>query len=564
MKPLKISSFETLAVGLLFSVVFSALLAAIHVLAFGVPRILFVSMFAISLAYVAMVIFRLIDDPLKRKTYPNLLVNSALILLFSISAIRLATSSFGEDDEIYSWNLWAIQHFEGKQADFKFTGVPYPQLFSYWIAALYHAMGATVIQSVPRFLLAIPTLIVGLAIIGNAKVHTWKSASITTLILLTAIAPNGPAYSKGLADPLMTASMALSAWLLITYAQEPTGIVKFAIALACGVAASMTKQAGLLWMLALGIIVLYGYVQLGWPKLTLVLTSVAIAASLVWPVLIAPSFINNQGVISASMANRSYSQQLAFAANQYLIKRPELLVLFAATLFFSWKFKLLRIISLAGIVPMMLAWFVFGSYSLRLGGHVLALAGVVLMSALYFTHVKLRQGEPAPPNSLTNRTLTTIVSIALTSAYIFGIFFGIQSIAAHIGTDLYDGAKTTLKLQFGDRSKDVIDNLLASNARVWTTSNYSYGPLYGRIPVRFPDYTNIAFNSNTVKKDILEFRSDYAIQSDVVAFGPASDLLKSLAQRCPDAFIPVLIPPNQKAFTLYKVVLEKLAFETCR
>ena len=564
MKPLKIPSLENLAVGLLFSVVFSALLAAVHVLAFEVPRILFVVMFAISLAYIAVVIFRLIDDPLKRKTYPTLLVNSVLILLFSISAIRLATSSFAEDDEIYSWNLWAVQHFEGKQADFKFTGVPYPQLFSYWIAALYHAMGSTVIHSVPRFFLAITTLIAGLAVVGIAKTHTWRSASITALILFAAIAPNAPAYTKGLADPLMTASMALSAWMLITYTQQPTNIAKLGIALACGVAASMTKQAGLLWMLALSILVLYGYFQLGWSKLTLVLTGVAVAASVVWPLFIAPGFINNQGVISASMANRSYGQQLVFSANKYLINHPALLILFLATFIVSWKHKFLRIISLVGIIPMMLAWFVFGAYSVRLGGHVLALAGVILVSALHSKSVKLQQGKTTPPNIPGNPTVTTVFSITLTAAYAMGLFFGIQSVAASSGTNLYDGAKTTLKIQFGDGSKDVIDKLLASSARVWTTSNYAYGPLYGRVPVGFPDYTNIDFNLDSLKNEILEFQSDYAIQSEVVAFGPASGLLKGLAQRCPDAFIPVLTPPNQKEFTLYKVILEKLAVETCR
>ncbi len=543
---------------------FSALLAAVHVLAFGVPRVLFVGMFAISLAYIAVVIFRLIDDPLERKTYPTLLVNSVVILLFSISAIRLATSSFAEDDEIYSWNLWAIQHFEGKQANFKFTGVPYPQLFSYWIAALYHAMGSTVIHSVPRFFLAITTLIAGLALVGSAKTHTWRSASITALILFVAIATNAPSYTKGLADPLMIASLALSARMLITYTQEPTNIPKLAIALACGVAASMTKQAGLLWMLTLSILVLYGYLQLGWSKLTLVLTGIAVAVSVVWPLFIAPEFINNQGVISASMANRSYGQQLVFAANKYLIKHPELLMLFVATFIFSWKHKFLRIVFFVGFIPMMLVWFVFGSYSIRLGGHVVALAGVILVSALNFKNVKLQPGKTTPANIPENPTLITIFSIALTVAYVSGLFFGIQWVAARIGTDLYDGAKTTLKIQFGDGSKDVIDKLLASNARVWTTSNYAYGPLYGRVPVGFPDYTNIGFNLDSLKKDILEFRSDYAIQSDMVAFGPASDLLKGLAQRCPDAFIPVLIPPNQKEFTLYKVVLENLALETCR
>ena len=57
-----------------------------------------------------------------------------LVYLFSIcvvltAAARLGTSSFEFHDEIYSWNMWGVQHALGEPHDLFYTVYPYPQIF---------------------------------------------------------------------------------------------------------------------------------------------------------------------------------------------------------------------------------------------------------------------------------------------------------------------------------------------------------------------------------------------------------------------------------------------------
>lgn len=68
-------------------------------------------------------------------THRVLLVLSCLFGLYW--AAQLGTSGFDTDDEIYSWNLWAVQHYLGHDIDFYYTQSPYPQLFPILISWCY-------------------------------------------------------------------------------------------------------------------------------------------------------------------------------------------------------------------------------------------------------------------------------------------------------------------------------------------------------------------------------------------------------------------------------------------
>ena len=60
---------------------------------------------------------------------------------------RLGTSSFEDHDEIYSWNMWGVQHALGEQHDLFYTVAPYPQTFSYLIAWSYQLLGSIDLQT---------------------------------------------------------------------------------------------------------------------------------------------------------------------------------------------------------------------------------------------------------------------------------------------------------------------------------------------------------------------------------------------------------------------------------
>ena len=77
-----------------------------------------------------------------------------LVYSFSVcaglfAAVRLGLSSFDVDDEIYSWNMWGIQHALGEPHDLFFTVAPYPQTFSYLIAWNYQRMRSMIGVVIP-------------------------------------------------------------------------------------------------------------------------------------------------------------------------------------------------------------------------------------------------------------------------------------------------------------------------------------------------------------------------------------------------------------------------------
>lgn len=61
-------------------------------------------------------------------------------------AAELGTTSFALDDEIYSWNMWAVQHYLGEPVDYYYTRSAYPQLFAVPIAYCYKLLGSIELQ----------------------------------------------------------------------------------------------------------------------------------------------------------------------------------------------------------------------------------------------------------------------------------------------------------------------------------------------------------------------------------------------------------------------------------
>jgi hypothetical protein len=548
--------------GLTLVIAASAALAALNVPVAIAPRSIFVIMAVATLMLMLTLVFGMIYAPLRDRAYHRLLPHAIVLLLFAISVIKLSITGFAADDEIYSWNLWAIQHFQGKTADFEFTNAPYPQLFSYWIAAIYHAMGTMIPHSVPRFFLALPTLLLGLAVVASARIANWRVAATVSLILIIAFGPVAIRLAKGLADPLMSAAMMVSVMLLIAYAREPRKLSWLWLSLACAVTASLTKQAGLIWAcFSLPVAVAVGCVRYNWPRKALVLTLAAMFIAMIWPLAIAPIFTNNAGVISASMGGRSYVQQFGFAVDKYLVHHPEIALLLVICVLSVWRHAMLRLLLLVALLPMLLAWFIFGAYEIRLGIHVLALAGLLSVCALSAPAVQ--RGIDAEPDRLPGRPAVAIAAAFATAGIFAALLFGVLLLAGKNGTDLGDGAKTTLRVQYGPDASPVFDRILRDKARIWTTGVYAYGPFYGRLPLALATDSVQPYTVASVKRDLLAFKADYAVYSGTNPSGPASELLKKLAQTCPAALTPVLQPPNQYDFILYKVDRPILSKESC-
>lgn len=567
---LSVQSVQSILItALLLTIGASAALASLNVPANVVPRGVFIAMAAISALLLGALVFGLVYFPLRDRNYPRLLPNAIVLLLFLFAAIRLSTSGFWTDDEIYSWNMWAIQHFQGQSASFMFTGAPYPQLFPYWLAALYQAMGGVAIQSAPRFFLSLPILLITLSTFTLARIGTWRAAVLVTLVLLLAFGPIAYRFTKAMADPLMSTAMIVSVMLLIAYARTPQKTALLWCAGTCALIAATTKQPGVIWAcFSLPVIVAIGCWRDRWPKKALLPAAATFLAAAVWPLLIAPTFVKNAGVISASMAHRSYGAQFIFAVDKYLIGQPLITLLLFAAVLVSWRHAILRRILLLALLPMLLAWFIFGAYEIRLGIHVLAMGALLIVSGLCMRAQTAADGPGRPEHAGQPVANPVIASgrraIAWSSVFTIVVFGAILSVTLKVAevkkVDLYDGAQSTLRYQYGDASADVIARLFQENGRVWASTGYTYGPFFGRVPVTMPR-SEETFDG--VRQDLIAFRADYAVHGGIHKNG-YTEALKVLAERCPKALVPVLLPPNQYDFTLYKVNQSELSQGSCK
>lgn len=550
----------------------SAALASLNVPAVIVPRGVFVALAVLLVMLLTALVFGLVYFPLRERDYPRLLPNAIVLLMFLYAAIRLSTSGFWTDDEIYSWNMWAIQHFQGETASFMFTGAPYPQLFPYWIAALYQSMGGVAIQSVPRFFLSLPILLITLSTFTLVRIRTWRAAIFISLVLLLAFGPVVYRFTKAMADPLMSTAMIVSVMLLIAYARAPQKTALLWCSGACALMAAITKQPGVIWAcFSFPVVVAIGCRRDGWPKKALLPAGTTFMAAAVWPLLIAPTFVRNAGVINASMAQRSYGAQFIFAVDKYLVGQPLILLLLLATVWMSWGHAILRRILLAALLPMLLAWFIFGAYEIRLGIHVLALGALLIISGLGMRGQALMAAVAAvaavsPAVQPVAKPVAVSGRCAILSASIFtiAVFASILLITLKVASvkkvDLFDGAQSTLRYQYGDASAAVIARLFQEHGRVWASTGYTYGPFFGRVPVTMP---RSAETFDAVRDDLLMFKADYAVHGGIHKNG-YTEVLKTLADRCPRAFEPILVPPNQYDFTMYKVTQSELSRGSCK
>jgi hypothetical protein len=549
---------------LLFSIAITASLSAFSVNGIAVPQILFQISVLATTVLGFIIIYKLTGPFFDKSKIYQALPNSMVLFIFGIVLVRLATSGFDEDDEIYSWNMWAIQHFNGEEADFKYTQSPYPQLFSYWLAGIYRAFGGYVFQSVPRAYLALTTLIIGSALTLPACAKSWKEAAFNTLIIFITLASVIPWMCRGLADPLMSAAMIASGLFIYKYYKDPDKLHMLLYALAAAVIAATTKQAGIFWAcVSMPAIVATGIIKSNWHKKTILYSLTALAASLIWPLIIAPTFIKNQGVISASTEGRGIGEQLLFSINEYILIRPQFILLYILLIWFARKVSFVRIVTLVAVIPLLLLWFQFGAYSLRLGIHVVGIA--TLLTIIGYSEETIKKCKSIEIQENCKNTSTKIISLQILSAcfYALVLIFSTLKIASILGTDLKDGAKTAIKTQWGEEAIPIFEDIFLSKRPIWIISNYAYGALYGRANLIEPVNAASENNIENLKKDLMESGARYVVYSEVVPKQPYSNLIIQLISECPAAFKVLLGPDNQKRFMLYELNSEKLTNEIC-
>ena len=484
------------------------------------------------------------------------------------AAVRLGLSSFAVDDEIYSWNLWGVQHARGEAADLSFTGAPYPQTFSFLLAWCYHLLGDINLQLPVRAgfaLLGVSSIAaIGMAIPRqDAKTIGWFAGLAIVTLFLAGLHAHG--LSRGLAEVVMIPALVVSVGLYLhhpRHAESPERRTCVWLASAAAVLAGVAKQPALLWLMitfpALMAIRAARSKRLG----DLIPVAAACGAGVLWMVTEGSGFLDNPGVVEASQAGRDWPRQLLHAADAHLAGRPALtaLLLLSALAVFGGRRGRGALLGFAA--PALLLWFAFAAYSPRNGMHIAAVCAL-LIAANSFWPLPGRSPAPGVPRSaaapisarfrrVSHGALAAIVIAA-------GAVAWHKAHEAGPGLSLYDGGKNTIYRYFGNDAEFVYHDIYRGPDRqpetLWIPSNYIYGIFYGHNPIIRPDAARPPADAHELKVELLRAPPAYVFDAgDRLGDWPAKQALRDLIAQCGSWFEPVAEPPNRFGYTVYRFV----------
>jgi len=561
--PSLVRSVETLIISPLLGFVLFALLLAAMNLAEVSNHIFLLSLFVLSIAG-GVRGYREYMDPgralsLKRNGLSSLFI--VFLVCLPIGA-NLATSAFVVNDEIYSWNYWARLVYQQKSADFYFTQAVYPQLFSHVLGGFYIVLGSLDMQVVVRLLLyTLPVCCY--AMIFYSSLNNQKSWLLIFLFIANLyILDFDDEFQLALADPMMGVFLVAGLYCLLNAERFSSLSVANALLISSLfiAASALTKQAALLWSIFIYPVAMLIYIlERKLPIKLLIFAFIPVATSIIWLLTSGSGFQNNEGVIQASLQDRSLLSQVAFATNKYIHESPQIFIVFAL---YSWgilRYRTsLNIVIYVGCLISALLWLLFGSYEIRLGMHVFLVLFLLFAYSLPQNLVHTFKAE-----SNLRRFGRFVLPLVLIASFCSAIINYIDGRKSYQHTLLLDGFSMQLNFLMGEESSKVIQELSVEPHKVLTTSNYVFGALYGFINVVRPPIMDHEIDKISVAGLSNESVTHVFMSDPKVAFGRVNSYFEMLLERCPNAFKLVNLPTNYLGLSIYEVSA-KGASLTCR
>lgn len=475
-------------------------------------------------------------------------INVCVIMPF---ACKLGTHAFDRGDEIYSWHFWAIQHYFSEPIDFYHTGAAYPQLLPKLLAWGYQILGTVEIQLPSKACLAIfPFTLLNAIALTTLKAAKHKLSYLILLIWGLFGIGVSRFFDNGYADPVMTASLIMSVGLFIQWVRDYERLGLW-LSLVCGLAASFAKQPALIWSVfafPVGIILFHQKQQ---RHLILLIGALSLVGTLGWFYFEGHTFLQNQGVLSASIADRSWTAQLWYASNQYLFHKPLLMILFLVTGYSVRADRSLLFLFYAFVIPSLLAWFMVGAYQLRLGQHVIACC----LLLIWASPLKLPEGLRFIQSGRYFVNASAVLSFSLS------LWILVQGhYIRNLGISWNQPGLITLNRYFPNDADQLYSKLYGQeDLLLWVPTRYLYGIFYGHTPVMEPNYQRFkTYNKESLLTELLETSPDYVFTADsTVTQGAASQLMTALVQECPNWFEPVSLGPNLYHYQVYALNLKK-------
>ncbi len=526
---------------------------------------------ALGAGFVAIAAFRIFRmRPLTPRFTPWTMGDlTALAVALAFGAyvtLRLIEGGFDDNDEIYSWNLWAVQHFRGEPADFFYTQAPYPQLFPKLLAFGYKLLGSIEAQTPVKTALAIfPAAIfflIGLAARPRDDLRAMFLQALLCLLLMKGAGLDS-IFDDGLPDTLTAGSILLSLFCIHRWQRDPLQRDYLYLAIAAAILAALAKQPGLLWALfALPLLLASGAVtkKNTWRDAAFALLPAAIA--ILWIFTEGSNFHDNEGVVTRSFSGRDPLSQLAFAADKWLWGEPAIAIMVIGALGLAFRPGARRDILALVCLPFFLIWFFYAAYDIRAGAPALLCLGFFIASARYGLT------DRAAPTRLSARfspdLIRRVFIIALFALLGFGGYYELASYRKeHPDFRIGDTARSNLYGVFGPGADTVYEQIRTRDVTLWNPTNYVYGLFYGHIEVIRPQ-AGAQETPATVLAQIRKIRPDYLTDGGIAPIGPGGPALNRLAQTtCPQLFETIVEPNNKYRITVYRLNKSALASEDC-
>lgn len=496
------------------------------------------------------------------------------LLLFSLLlgiywAARLGSTGFDNDDEIYSWNMWAIQHYQNEPIDFYYTGAAYPQLFAILISYCYKLLGNIELHLPIKAMFAIFPIALWGTIAVAPKDASASNAIRSVVVMLLLFVAVGQFFGVGLADPLMASSLIVAIFLFMQYQTNPEQPVLLALSVVCAAVALHAKQPALTWAIfSFPVIALIATSKRQLPPMTLLGAGVLLALGLIWVFGSGSGFQHNQGVLAASQEGRDALAQLLFAIKKHSIEQPLVPLFIVAAVFSVMRTRGHRDILILFLLPALIAWLLYGAYGLRLGIHVVALSALLIAASNYPLPVFLGGGDLSIKGERFARrsamAFIIIAALLATTAAIYQVNKNLKLYGNQFSP--YIAGKNTIAKFFGKDAGFVFKELYDKpNLLLWVSTNYIYGVFYSHTPMMRPDLRNMPqYNVSMLLEDIKLRRPNYLFDGGQwVDYTPASGLLRELAeQQCPYLFERV-VKRNKYGYIIYRLQNDDSLIQQC-
>lgn len=527
------------------------------------------SLFGIAFVGLARTAFYLTSQGRVQNTWSRDTAYALLMALgFTIFFIgRLSLFGFDDNDEIYSWNKWAIDFYLDNDITFRFTKWAYPLLFPRLLSLEYILNGSLEAQTAVKTALAIfPLCAMGAIALGSAsqiKSRSALTALLITLVVFGAGAKSG--FEHGMPDTMAATGVVISALILFERDRfEISAFGRFLLVAVLGSVAVLTKQPSLVWALfALPILV-------GFPSLmgahrskeTFLLLIPALVA-IIWWLTEGAGFHLNEGPVRRSMEGRDLFQQAFNGVKLLYTEYIEVSVVLGWMLFAVLRNGRAISLTLLFILPSLVFWLMFANYDLRAGMPMLLVSGL-LISLNDFGFRNSKASSDLPSNQQSYKVPMIICTLLIVVATL-QVSLDVRKTSNRYSAFEYGDVAINNYFRIFDADAPIVRSHVRDNKKavLWTPTHYVYGLFYGYRDVHFPRY-KAGWNKANLIAELRGTQATHATTSGNLAYGPGGKIFEDiLSDECRSAFQKLNKFENSYNISIFSINMQILNSAAC-